>query len=76
MNDEIDYSEIDMTGTAGIVEEWMECEHSFVKVTGKKSKEVTYCCIYCPEKRVEEVRPVSKIFKIKIKNSCKNEEEI
>ena len=61
----MDYSEIDMTGTAGIVEEWMECEHEFVKTTGTKSKEVTYYCVHCLKQRKEEVRPVSKVFKIK-----------
>lgn len=67
IEDEIDYNEIDMTGTAGIVDEWMESEHEheFLKTTGKKSKKVTYYCLHCLETREEEVRPVSKEFKIK-----------
>jgi hypothetical protein len=59
----MDYSEIDMTGTSGIVEKW--CDHEFVKTAGKKSKKVTYYCLHCQEQREEEVRPVSKVFKNK-----------
>lgn len=41
------------------------CEHQFIKTTGKKSKKVTYYCLHCSEVREEQVKPVSKIFKLK-----------
>lgn len=59
----MDYSEIDNTGTAGIVDE--QCKHSFVKVTGKKSKKVTWICIHCQKQLIEEVKPITESFKIK-----------
>lgn len=55
------------------------CKHEFVKTTGKKSKKVTWYCLHCPETRVEEVRPVSKVFtyekrKTNLKNPAGNQE--
>lgn len=41
------------------------CKHSFIKFTGKKSKKITWYCINCQEMRVEEVKPVSEVFKLK-----------
>lgn len=41
------------------------CDHKFVKSTGKKSKKVTYYCLHCLETSEEEVKPISKVFKIK-----------